>query len=86
MAWFARNGPTLEEFLMFTSNPFVELTAFLPPIAMQVYIVLMILAVVIGTILDMLHKNSGKFSYPPAWSFRIITSSWLRDLWWTKNI
>ncbi len=46
---------------MFTSNPFAELTAFLPPIAMQVYIVLMIVAVAVGTILDMIHKSSGKF-------------------------
>ncbi len=46
---------------MFTSNPFAELTVFLPPIAMQVYIILMIVAVVIGTLLDMLHKNSGKY-------------------------
>ncbi len=46
---------------MFTSNPFAELTAFLPPIAMQIYIVVMIVAVVIGTILDMLHKSSARF-------------------------
>lgn len=46
---------------MFTSNPFAELTAFLPPGAMQIYIVLMILAVFIGTVADMMHKNSGKY-------------------------
>jgi hypothetical protein len=46
---------------MFTSNPFADLTAFLPPSAMQVYIVLMIVAVAVGTFLDMLHKSSGKF-------------------------
>jgi hypothetical protein len=46
---------------MFTSNPFAELSVFLPPMVMQIYIVLMIVAVAIGTILDMLHKNSGKF-------------------------
>lgn len=46
---------------MFTSNPFADLTSFLPPLAMQSYIVLMIFAVAIGTILDMLHKNSAKF-------------------------
>ena len=46
---------------MFTSNPFADLTAFLPPVAMQVYIVLMIIAVALGTLVDMLHKNSGKF-------------------------
>ncbi len=46
---------------MFSSNPFADLAVFLPPLAMQVYIVLMIFAVVVGTLLDMLQKNSGKF-------------------------
>ena len=46
---------------MFTSNPFAELTVFLPSLAMQVYIVLMIFAVAIGTVLDMVHKSSAKF-------------------------
>ena len=46
---------------MFTSNPFADLTVFLPPFVMQVYIVLMIFAVAIGTLADMLHKSSAKF-------------------------
>ncbi len=46
---------------MFTSNPFADLTVFLPPLVMQVYIVLMIFAVAIGTLFDMLHKSSAKF-------------------------
>ena len=46
---------------MFTSNPFAELTVFLPPRAMQVYIVLMVLAVIVGTIADMIHKSSAKY-------------------------
>ncbi len=46
---------------MFTSNPFADLTVFLPPLAMQAYIVLMMFAVVVGTVFDMLHKSSGKF-------------------------
>lgn len=46
---------------MFTSNPFAELTAFLPPSAMQIYISLMIVAVIVGIIADMLHKSSGKY-------------------------
>ena len=46
---------------MFTSNPFADLAVFLPPLVMQVYIVLMILAVVLGTLFDMLHKKSAKF-------------------------
>ncbi len=46
---------------MFTSNPFAELSVFLPPLVMQVYIVLMILAVAVGTLADMLHKGSARF-------------------------
>jgi len=46
---------------MFTSNPFSDLTVFLSPLVMQVYIVLMILAVAGGTLFDMLHKSSAKF-------------------------
>ena len=46
---------------MFTSNPFADLTVFLPSLAMQVYLVLMLFAVVIGTVFDMLHTGSAKF-------------------------
>jgi hypothetical protein len=46
---------------MFTSNPFADLAVFLPPAAMQVFIILMIFAVFVGTLADMLHKNSGKY-------------------------
>jgi len=46
---------------MFTSNPFAELGVFLPTVAMQIYIVLMVVAVFVGTVADMLHKNSGKY-------------------------
>lgn len=46
---------------MFTSNPFADLAVFLSPLVMQVYVVLMIFAVAIGTLFDMLHKSSAKF-------------------------
>jgi hypothetical protein len=46
---------------MFINNPFAELTVFLSPRVMQVYIVLMIVAVVVGTLVDMLHKDSARF-------------------------
>lgn len=46
---------------MFTSNPFAELTVFLTPAFMQIYIALMILAVAGGTIYDMFHKRSFEF-------------------------
>jgi len=47
--------------MMFTNNPFAALTNFLPPLVVQVYIVLMMLAVVIGTLFDVYHKGSAKF-------------------------
>jgi hypothetical protein len=46
--------------MMFTNNPFAALSG-LPPLVMQVYVVLMALAVVVGTLLDVSHKGSAKF-------------------------
>ena len=48
---------------MFTSNPFAELSAFIPPIVMQTYIVVMILLVVGGTLFDVVHKKSAKYFF-----------------------
>ena len=47
--------------MMFTNNPFAALEGFLSPLIMQVYIVLMMLAVVVGTLFDVQHKSSAKF-------------------------
>jgi hypothetical protein len=47
--------------MMFTNNPFAALTDFLSPLAIQIYIVLMTLAVIVGTLLDVHHKGSGTF-------------------------
>ncbi len=46
---------------MFTNNPFAALTDVLSPLVMQVYIVLMVLAVLAGTLFDVWHKGSAKF-------------------------
>jgi hypothetical protein len=46
---------------MFTSNPFTALTESVPASVMQIYIVLMIVAVAIGTLFDAYHKGSAKF-------------------------
>ena len=46
---------------MFTSNPFAELAGFVPPVAMQGYIILMVAAVALGTLFDVWHKSSGAF-------------------------
>jgi hypothetical protein len=46
---------------MFTVNPFSEMSDFVPSLIMQVYVVLMILAVIVGTLFDASHKGSAKF-------------------------
>ncbi len=46
---------------MFTNNPFAALSEFLPAGAMQLYVVLMALAVIAGTLFDVAHKGSAKF-------------------------
>ena len=46
---------------MFTSNPFVELSASIAPSVMQTYIVVMIILVAAGTIYDVLHKKSARY-------------------------
>jgi hypothetical protein len=46
---------------MFTDNPFIPVTDFLPPRFMQLYIVLMVFAVVAGTLFDLYHKRSAQF-------------------------
>lgn len=48
---------------MFMSNPFAELSAYIPVAVMQGYIVLMILFVIVGTIMDMRHKKSAKYFF-----------------------
>ena len=51
---------------MFTSNPFSELSASIPAIVMQAYIILMIVMVIGGTILDMIHKKSAQYFFENA--------------------
>jgi len=48
---------------MFTNNPFAALGDLLPPLFMQVYIVLMMLAVIAGTLFDVAHKGSAKYFF-----------------------
>ena len=45
------------------SNPFAGIAAFIPSWAMQAYVVLMILFVIVGTVLDMKHKQSAKYFF-----------------------
>ncbi|MFQ5619815.1 MAG: hypothetical protein ACE5FR_12660 [Rhodospirillales bacterium] len=46
---------------MFTSNPFAELSASIPPIVMQTYVVIMIILVAGGTLFDIWHKKSARY-------------------------
>ena len=48
---------------MFTFNPFAALPASITPTAMQIYVIVMFLAVVFGTIADMLHKKSATYFF-----------------------
>ena len=48
---------------MFTSNPFAELSASIPSIVMQTYIVVVIILVVGGTLFDIIHKKSAKYFF-----------------------
>ena len=48
---------------MFTSNPFAELSASIPPAAMQTYVVVMIVLVAAGTLFDVVHKGSARYFF-----------------------
>ena len=45
---------------MFASNPYAELSAFIPPSVMQIYVVVMMILVAVGTLYDVLHKKSAR--------------------------
>ena len=48
---------------MFTSNPFALISASIAPIVMQIYVVIMILLVVAGTLFDIVHKGSARYFF-----------------------
>ena len=56
-----------------TGNPFAAVADFWSPLAMKAYIILMILAVIIGTLVDVWHKGSG--IYFAQWRERSRTSA-----------
>ena len=49
--------------MMFTSNPFAELSASIAPAVIQTYVVIMILLVVAGTLIEVVHKGSAKYFF-----------------------
>ena len=48
---------------MFTNNPFAEISASIPPLVMQTYVVVMIILVAGGTLYDTLHKKSAQYFF-----------------------
>ena len=48
---------------MLTTNPFADLSGTIPVAVMQAYLMLMILAVVGGTLFDVIHKGSAKYFF-----------------------
>ena len=44
-------------------NPFAALPAAIPPLAMQIYVVVMFLLVVFGTLIDLAHKGSARYFF-----------------------
>ena len=51
---------------MFTINPFSELSGLISPLAMQLYVIAMVLLVAGGTVLDMIHKKSAQYFFKNA--------------------
>ncbi len=48
---------------MLANNPFAALSDVVPSSAMQVYVVLMVLAVVLGVLFDVVHKGSAQYFF-----------------------
>ena len=48
---------------MITNNPFFQIAELIPPLFMQIFVVAMIILVVVGTLLDMIHKKNVKYFF-----------------------
>jgi len=51
---------------MITINPFIKLAVFIPPIFIQIFVIIMIILVIIGTLFDMVHKKNVKYFFENA--------------------
>ncbi|MGA0116265.1 MAG: hypothetical protein ACO3IW_12030 [Burkholderiales bacterium] len=49
--------------MMFTSNPFAALTAFIPHAFMPTFVIIMVALVVVGTLFDVIHKGSARYFF-----------------------
>lgn len=48
---------------MLITNPFTELYTLVPPLAVQTYVIVMLVLVVAGTVIDVIHKKSAKYFF-----------------------
>jgi hypothetical protein len=48
---------------MIYNNPFSGLSNFVSPVAMQGFVIVMIASVVLGTLLDIIHKKNVKYFF-----------------------
>ena len=48
---------------MLTTNPFIEISTTIPPVAMKTFICIMVVLVIAGTIFDVIHKKSAKYFF-----------------------
>ena len=48
---------------MFTTNPFAELSEFVPSFVMQGYVIAMVALVIGSTLFDIVHKGSAKYFF-----------------------
>ena len=51
---------------MFNNNPFSNLAEIVSPLAMQGFVIAMILLVVLGTLVDIIHKKNVKYFFDNA--------------------
>jgi hypothetical protein len=51
---------------MITSNPIADVSSYISPMAMQIYVIVMFIFVVGGTLLDVIHKKSAKYFFENA--------------------
>ena len=48
---------------MFTTNPFAILAETIPMMAIQSFVIIMVGLVILGTVLDMIHKKNVKYFF-----------------------
>ena len=48
---------------MFTTNPFSTLAETIPMIAIQSFVIIMVGLIILGTVMDMIHKKNVKYFF-----------------------